>query len=687
MENFTVEDFYNNLLESMSSSSGLKNTLEFELPLRLIADLEDAGVISGYEHCHYKPPRGMRVDAYWFREDESSLDLFIFDDENRSSLETLTKTDVNSIFKRLENFFINSVGRNFYEDLEGLPVYGLARDISDRRHLYSKVNLYLVSERNLSERMHALEDIIFQQWALSFHVWDMSRFFRQYTSTGAKEDLIVDFSELCEGGLQCLPAHLNSDDYESYLLVMPANILANLYGKYGARLLEQNVRCFLQARGNVNKGIRSTIMNDPGMFFAYNNGITATAKEVTVEQAAGGIFIKQVRDLQIVNGGQTTASLFHTNRKDKASLDNVFIQMKLSIVAEEKSEEVVPKISEYANTQNKVNAADFFSNHPFHVRMEEFSRRILAPPVPGALRESKWFYERARGQYADAQTKFTPAGRKKFKEEYPKQRMFTKTDLAKFENVWDENPKFVNLGAQKNFAKYAERIGREWGKSSDVFNEFYYKRAVARGILFRRTEKLVSSQSWYQGGYRANIVAYTLAIIGELCRFRKQSFDFMQVWKNQYVSPATVEALEALSELVSDEISTPPDGIANISEWCKKDACWTRLKEKLTEFDCLLPKQFVSEFVSTEKIHEEAVDAKKIQKVDNGIEAQTRVFQLSGRQWLGIMEEGLERGLFTPKEIGILNTATKIPNVIPSEKQSMILVDILNKIELEGITF
>lgn len=686
MEDFTVEEFYKNLLESMSSSSGLRSPEELELPLNLVAELENAGVISGYEQCHFKPPRGMRVDAYWFREEESSLDLFIFDCENRTSLETLTKTEVNSIFKRLENFFINCVDRNFYEDLEGLPVYGLARDISDRRKLYSKVNLYLISDRNLSERMHTLQDIFFQQWVLSFHVWDMSRFFRQHTSTGAKEDLIVDFGELCEGGLQCLPAHLNSDDYESYLLVMPANILAKLYGKYGARLLEQNVRCFLQARGNVNKGIRATIMNDPGMFFAYNNGITATAKEVTAEQTAGGIFIKQVRDLQIVNGGQTTASLFHTNRKDKAELDNVFVQMKLSVVAEEKSEEVVPKISEYANTQNKVNAADFFSNHPFHVRMEEFSRRLLAPPIPGALRESKWFYERARGQYADAQTKLTPAGRKKFQSEYPKQRMFTKTDLAKFENVWDEKPTFVNLGAQKNFAKYAERIGREWGKAPDTFNEFYYKRAIARAILFRRTEKLISAQSWYQGGYRANIVVYSLALIGEYCRSKNKSYDFMQVWKNQYVSPATVEALEALGKFVSDDISAPPEGISNISEWCKKDACWTRLQNKVHMLDELLPAQFKSELISSNTVNDAVKDAKKTQKVDNGIQAQSRVLELKGEQWNYILEAGKEKKIFSPKEMSILSVATKIPSQIPTEKQAIALLEALEKAISEGIS-
>ncbi|MBA4322704.1 MAG: AIPR family protein, partial [Odoribacter sp.] len=338
MTDFTIEVFYHDLRQNtLAGSEARLDYLESEFLLSLANELEDAGVIEGFEPCHYKAQRGMRVDGYWFKEEESAIDLFILDFENRESIESLTKTDVISIFRRLEKFFMNSVDEKMYRDLEETsPGYGLSRDIVDRKNKYSKVNLYLVSERNLSERIQAMEDVTYRDWTFSYHVWDVSRFYRQQISRGAKEDLIVDFVALCGNGLPCLPAHLSTADYESYLLVMPAEILAELYGKYGARLLEQNVRCFLQARGNVNKGIRATIMNDPEMFFAYNNGITATAKEVITEQTDKGIFIKSIRDLQIVNGGQTTASLFQTNKKDNAPIDHVFLQMKLSVVDEEK---------------------------------------------------------------------------------------------------------------------------------------------------------------------------------------------------------------------------------------------------------------------------------------------------------------------------------------------------------------
>jgi len=421
------------------------------------------------------------------------------------------------------------------------------------------------------------------------------------------------------------------------------------------------------------------------MFFAYNNGITATAQEVEVRQGDAGLEVVRMKDLQIVNGGQTTASLFHTSRKDKASLEGIFVQMKLSVIDSEQSETVVPKISEYANTQNRVNAADFFSNHPFHICMEKFSRRIWAPAQQGALRETKWFYERARGQYVDAQSKLTQGEKKKFQAENPKPQMFTKTDLAKFENVWDENPRFVNLGAQKNFAQYAKRIGAEWEKSSEAFSEFYYKRAVARAILFRKTEKLVSAQPWYNGGYRANVVAYTLAMLGLYASKQGKSIDFIRVWNKQSISVDFERALELTSKLVHDDITLPPPGISNVSEWCKKDGCWQRLQEQLDRLDELLPQGFKDDLDSKEAIQNEKKQASKIQKMDDGIEAQKKVLEIPAAKWKMLLKQCHAKGLLTQKEIGIVNIATQLPNKIPTEKQSIVLTDLLERLKEEGV--
>jgi len=682
----TAEEFFHDFRQELLAGAEANSTFQLAEFMEAVAnELMETGFVEGYEFCHFRAQRGLRVDGYWFN-DEGALDLFIADFDCRAELASLTPSEVVTIFKRLTNFFEASRNKALFQDLEETtPEYGLARQIADRKAMIRQVNFFLVSERTLSERLQALEDNEVSDVPATYHIWDISRLQRQRSSRGHKEALDIDVLQMFGAGLPCLPAHLGSDAYPSYLVVIPGEILASLYEKYGARLLEQNVRSFLQARGKVNKGIRTTVLTEPNMFFAYNNGITATAQDVETRSGSSGLEIIRLKDLQIVNGGQTTASLFHTRRKDKASLESVFVQMKLSVVDSEGSENVVPRISEYANTQNRVNAADFFSNHPFHIRMEEFSRRIWAPAQQGAQRESKWFYERARGQYADAQSKLTPAEQRRFKAESPKHQMFTKTDLAKFENVWDDHPKWVNLGAQKNFARYAARIGKEWVKSQESFNEFYYRRAIARAILFRRSEKLVSDQPWYNGGYRANIVAYAIAALNECAERHEKSIDFMRVWNSQTVFTSLLDALAISAKFVNETISDPPQGISNNSEWAKKEACWQRIQSGLDELDQLLPDSFVPDLVSKEDVQGEFKSARKTQQIDDGIDAQRRVFEVPADQWTLILEEGVKKKFLTPKEVGILRVAQQMPAKLPSEKQSVILIGVLNKAVGEGI--
>lgn len=668
--------------------AGAKANGDFQLSefMEAIAnELIETGFIEGFELCHYRAQRGMRADGYWFN-DEDALDLFVADFESRNELGSLTQMDVTAAFKRVANFYEASKDGGLHQEMEETsPEYGLARQISDRKDRIRRVNFFLFSEQVLSGRLQVIEDNEISSIPAAYHVWDISRLQRQRSSRGQKEALNLDIVDMFGEGLPCLPAHLGSETYPSYLVVMSGRLLANLYEKYGARLLEQNVRSFLQARGMVNKGIRSTILNEPKMFFAYNNGITATAQDVKVQASGEGLQITRIKDLQIVNGGQTTASLFHTARRDKVPLDGIFVQMKLSIIDNEDSETVVPRISEYANTQNRVNAADFFSNHPFHIRIEEFSRRIWAPAQQGAQHETKWFYERARGQYADAQSTLTPAKQRQFKAEHPKAQMFTKTDLAKFENVWDEHPRWVNLGAQKNFVQYAKRIGEAWSASSESFSEFYFRRAIARAIIFRHTEKLVSNQPWYNGGYRANIVAYALAAIGACCKRRERSVDYQRIWSDQRPPPSLLTAIAVAAKFVNEGVSRPPQGISNISEWCKKEACWQRLHSRLDELKTLLSEEFWEDLVSLEEENEEEKSAKKTQRIDDGIEAQKRVLEISSQAWGRILHEGQRKKIFSGKEIGILNVAKSIPSKIPTEKQSCVLLEILEKARSEGI--
>lgn len=680
----TIEEFFHDFRQEMLAGAEANSTYQLESFMDAVStELVETGFVEGYELCHFRAPRGMRVDGYWFN-DEGVLDLFIADFEGRRELETLKPSEIGPIFKRVVNFFDASVADALAPDVT-TPEYGLVRQIADRCTQLRQINFYLVSERVLSDRFDAYPDNIVSGLPASYHIWDMARFQRQRTSRGHKEALDIDFVDMFGDGIACLPANLGSDTYQSFLIVMPAPVLSALYDRYSGRLLEQNVRTFLQARAQVNKGIRATILNEPHMFFAYNNGITATAQKVQTRMTTTGLQIERITDLQIVNGGQTTASLFHTQRRDKADLSSIFVQMKLSVIDSEQSETVVPKISEYANTQNRVNAADFFSNHAFHVRMADFSRRIWAPASAGAQRETKWFYERTRGQYIDAQSKLTVGEQKRFKAEYPKPQMFTKTDLAKFENVFDDHPKWVNLGGQKNFARYASRIGSEWEKDADAINEFYFKRAIARAILFRTTEKLVSSQPWYNGGYRANIVAYTLALLGEITKRRRVSIDYQRIWNLQSIDDVLLQGIAAVAAGVNDNLIQPPQGISNVTEWAKKDGCWVRLCDNIDAISSELSSAFWKSLVSLDESKQEAKSAKQTQKIDNGIEAQRKVFSILPASWQLLSDQMKARSLLTQKELDILAVAARMPSKIPSEAQSRILLDIHKRGKDEGI--
>lgn len=682
----TIEQFFENYRQELLAGAEAAGNFQLAEFIEKVAnDIQENGDVDGFEFCHYDSGRGTRVDGYWF-DDEGTLHLFVADFDCRDKVETLTQTEVNSALKRPCNFFLACLERNLHRELEETSVaYGLARQIVDRKDEIKKVNIFLVSERRLSERVQTLNEKVLAGRPVSYQIWDLERLYRQHMSSGQREPLDINLVEMFGRGLLCLKAPPGSTKLDSYLTVMLGNHLADLYEAFGARLLESNVRAFLQNRGNVNKGIRTTILKEPSMFFSFNNGITATASALEVEDTDNGLLIKRITDLQIVNGGQTTASLFHTRRNDKASLNEVSVQVKLSVIDQEHKERIVPRIAEYANTQNKVSASDLFSNSPFHIRMEELSRRVFAPPVGGAIRGTKWFYERSRGQYKDELAKRTPADQKRFLAEYPKHQMFTKTDLAKYENVWDEQPRYVNLGAQKNFVKYAERIAGEWESDPESFNEFYFKRVVARALIFRATEKLVSAQPWYDGGYRANIVAYAIALLGEIAKRQRSVVSTASTWAGQTADPTIMSALAVTARVANEVIRNPASGIANVTEWAKRPSCWEAMKSRVPDLLDELPPGFFDLLIPKELERQEKREAKKDQALVDGVTAVATVIKVSPKTWRQIRDRLVEKKSLSEKEASILRLMTKEPQDMPSDRQAAILLDILNRGECEGI--
>jgi len=634
----THEDFFHDFMQNIyaeaEAGSQFTEPVFVEQICEFLCDqaaLEDFNIVS-----FKKSSVGMKVDAWEYLEDSGSLTLIVSD--FRDQLETLTRTDARKIFNRASRFFEKSLEFQFHGRMEESdPAWGLAKEIHDVQDDITRLRIIIISNALISKQFQELEEKEICGFRCVQEIWDIDRIFRIQTSATGKETTFIDFEEEFGASIPCLPAHTGSDTYQSFLLAIPGNQIATLYEKYGERLLEQNVRTFLQFRGKVNKGMRNTILNEPHMFFAYNNGITATAEEVDTNSREGSTRIKSLKNLQVVNGGQTTASLYTALRKTKADLDKVYVQMKLTIVPPEIVDEVVPRISEYANTQNKVNAADFFSNHPFHLRVEDFSRRILAPSVEGSMRETRWYYERARGQYANAQAKFTPAEKRKFLIQHPRNQMFTKTDLAKYQYSWERKPNIVSLGAQKNFAKFADEVSREWEKSEKQFNELYFKELISKMILFRFLDRQIMKQPWYES-YKANIVTYTIAMFSELVNRSGKKFNHEKIWQKQTPSEALLNLLLEIAEEVNRIIQDTPEGITNISEWCKKEQCWRNVQDQMSVQLDILNSDFL---LSSYQARENEKSAESTQKIDNGIEAQTKVFELGANFWARALVDGI----------------------------------------------
>lgn len=583
--NKTLDTFYKNFREEVLCACATETsgwTTEDFLTTVMLEYLEEAGEVSDPIICPFRD-RGLQMNAYAFSEDYESADIFVSLYSDSEVPRSVSQTDVDSAIKRAIQLYhraINDLYTSFQKDND---TYEFAISVFQNRNRIKNVRICALT--NGLVKPIALKNITISNAEVSFTLWDIDRLYRCVSSGKMRETIEIDFEEKFQTTIPCIENN-TSDKYSVYLALINGELLAALYNEFRDRLLEKNVRSFLQVKGGVNKGIRDTLRDEPDMFLAYNNGISVTAESVEIIRDENGKpSIKRVRDMQIVNGGQTTASIFNawSDKKLGIDLSKVFVQMKLSVIeSAEDMDVIVPRISTFANTQNKIQVADFSANDPFHRRIEELSRTIWSP-AQGGMKPQNWFYERARGQYADMLTReSTPKRKKEFKETHP---LFTKTDLAKYENTWDQLPHQVSEGAQKNFHRFMLRLKDRKGFMPD---EAYYHNLIAKAILFRRTEKLVHRQQY--GGYRANIVTYTLAYLSHKTA---QRIDLERIWKEQALSAALEAEIVEVSRFVQKLIVNPPGG-ANVGEWCKKEKCWLLIKNYRYELSSALENELLS---------------------------------------------------------------------------------------------
>lgn len=679
----------NNLVDTMAFVSEVAERLEEDPVFGEFVQVEYSGTGSG----RGKP--NLKLHGYTELDDsDGSLGLVIGSWTDSDTLEILSTATVNQLLSGLESFVTESISSRLNERItEANPAYELACILRNSTSRISRIRLHLFSNLMLSQRFSqelagAVAGIPFEK-----HIWDFRRLKALYESSREREAVEIQMKDFGSDGIPCIEAS-GTDSLTSYLCVIEGGLLADLFERYGSRLLEGNVRSFLGMKGGVNKGIRSTIQDSPSLFFAYNNGIAATAAEVTIKNIGGWQRITGLVDLQIVNGGQTTASILSARKKDRLSLQGVTVQMKLTRINHGDAHDLIPKIAQFANTQNKVAIADFFANHPFHRKMEEISRRLQVPARAGVRIQSKWFYERSRGQYQNERLYLSKSKKDAFDLEYPSSQLINKTELAKYDSTWRCKPYWASLGAQKNFTRFAGQFSSQkqevteteyWAMISPSFGDTYYQQMVAVAILWHKTEKIVSAGrgTWYQGDYRPQIVSYSLSLLFHSARLQNSETDLGRIWAKQDIDTALEGFIREIAIRVQPLLLEPPAGMTNVGEWCKKDVCW----EKVCR--CGIPPfgNIEDWLIEREEFVRNQSDGKKRGKQDDGIAVQKQVLDLvTSGYWRSLLDWPKFDDTLSPIDRNLVSRVSTLAGFtkVNTEKDWRRLIEIRDRCEEEG---
>lgn len=510
----------------------------------------------------------LRLGGYALSEDNDQLDLFVSlykgVDEPTPVPDADTKLAVEQCLRFLS---LCAQGKMASKLDPSSDVRSLAETLQAIYNDLAQIRVFVITDRIAKSKSFKTKEISGK--SIRLEVMDIERLHRHMSEGKPRDELVIDFNDLSGQPLPCVFVNGQNDDYDYALTAVPGDALRLIYEKFGARLLEANVRSFLSAKGKgVNAGIQNTLRNSPERFMAYNNGIVMVADEIRLGLSKDGMpGIAWLKGLQIVNGGQTTASLYFTKKKyPEVDLGNVRVAAKIIVMRVQdptKEEALVSDISRYANSQNAVKQSDLSANKPFHVEIEKISRTVYCPDGV-----SQWFYERAAGSYNTLLYRegTTALKLKKIKEAIPNSRRITKTDLAKYLNAWDQKPDIVSLGSQKNFDRFMASIAAPEGQELQLPTTADFKKMIAKGKIYRESQKLI--RPMFQA-FQANITAYTVSVVSMLIGTR---IDLEKIWNNQAVSSELLKQIEVWARQVS-EILHESAGGRMISEWAKKPEC------------------------------------------------------------------------------------------------------------------
>lgn len=685
VEEIELERFYKSTIqglyvEQQSREEGaMLEGLFTEWAVDLLSDAgETENALTAYDEKQLGTRNQHKINAYAIADNYETVDLFITIYNGSNEIIKVGKDEIDTAAKRISNFFNKGISKGYVEDIEeSSQIFEFAHTLNssdDLRQNLVRVNAIILTDGLYSSALPVNQEV--NGYPVYFRVLDIKYFY----DISEKSHIPIEIDFKNDGHfVPCISSPNENEQYQSFLAIIPALELANIYEKYGSRLLEQNVRSFLQFTGKINKGIRNTILKEPHMFLAFNNGIAATAEELTIEDSEKGKIISKVKDFQIVNGGQTTASLFHTYKKEKADISSIGVQIKFTVVKnKENFSEIVSRISEYANTQNKVSVADLSSNKPFHIEVEKLSRSILTPLLNGNIK-TRWFYERARGQYRNARIKEgnTKAKLKAFDLSNPKYQVITKEELAKYINSYQEvidgkriviGPHIVVRGNQKNYINFMNY------NLPEVVDNIFFEDTIAQAILFKSAERIYGVKPNSIGDLRYVTVPYTLSLLGVLSDYK---LNLYKIWESQAISYSLKETLNVMMRSVEYYIKQNAPG-ALYSEWAKSEACWRSVKEAFSEMEIPID--------SSDLIQSDAKLRKKLNEADisNAFykEIEQSVLGLGEEKWKEIYLYCKENDNIPESyKVAAHKVGKKLKEKIkPSSREIILANELLNKI-------
>ncbi|BCJ86813.1 AIPR family protein [Effusibacillus dendaii] len=569
-----LDDFHAMISEDAREEheNGRYRTREEAIEGILCGYLEEEQVITDLQLSPYQKTnsgrQAMKVSAHAFDEKNATLSLLVVKWERNNKLVKMSRNDANRMFKMVRRFYRNAKIGMYKEMEETDTAYTLAQMIYERQAFISTVRIYLVSNAIID--IEPPPDGEEEDTLFSYDVWDIDRIFRLVGQAGSTAETVIHLRDQYDSSICMMKMQAEHQKYDCYVGMMPGAVLARIYDEYGQQLIERNVRSFLQAKNAINKGIRDTVRDEPEMFMAYNNGISTVATWIEADELNHGVVsVHSLHGWQIVNGGQTTASLANAY-KNNLDLSQVFVPIKLTILkSNQNKDRIIAYISKYANSQNKITMSDFSANNPWQVEMEKLSRRTWVP----SRQRVRWFYERARGQYlVELNRQSTTARKKIFRSENPKSHVITKTLAAKCMMCTMQKPHVVSKGSETNFVKFMELV--DAGKVPFP-NEKYYKHMVANVILFDKCDRIVKNLQL--GDYKANVVAYTIALA---YRLNETEIDLDKIWAKQDIDEKLELLLQDLARKVWEHITHPIVEGTNITQWCKREECWNLLLKR-----------------------------------------------------------------------------------------------------------